>query len=611
MRQLSIAISVIFLLVLHDTSVAADEQNITKTWAFSEYGEPLYKDGIEHWPYANPDAPKGGNIVLDDFGSFDTLNFYVLKGDWPSSIGLVYDSLMVGSGDELDSNYGLIAESVEYPQDKSWAIFNIRPEARYHDGEPIKAEDFVFALDTIKEHGRVFIQAGYVDVERAEALDERRVKFYFTSKDSMKPIAQVAGMYPLPVHYWQDKDVTASTLESPLSSGPYRIQKLEPGRSVTYERVKDYWAKDLAMSRGLYNFDEIRYDYYRDLTVMFEAFKAGEIDYRSEESAKRWATGYDMSEIDSEEIIKRAVPNETPRGIGGYFFNLRQEKFSDLRVRKALLYLYDFEAIQRTLLYGFYKRINSYFPNSDYGVSGPPTAGEIAVLEPYRDQLPAEVFSEAFVAPTTDGSGRDRKNKRTALQLFKEAGWVLQDSKLVNESSGEQLTFELMTAWPETQRLALPYIENLKSVGIDASIRLVDSSQWRERVNNREFDLWTGGLTFFPPPGQRQKSYFGSEYAEGRGSNSMGIKNPVVDALLEKIIEANDLETLKTVNRALDRVLLWNYYAIPLYFNDESWIAYWNKFSYPERKPRYGIGLVTTWWLDPEKMAELPTKVQR
>ena len=610
MRRITTALAVVLIAWVLTTHSHADE-GITKTWAFAEFGEPLYKDGIEHWPYVNPDAPKGGKIILDDFGSFDTLNFYVLKGDWPSSIGLAYQSLMTGSADELGSYYGEIAETVEYPADKSWAIFNIRPEAVYHDGQPIRAQDFVFALDTVKKHGRPFIQSGYVDVERAEALDERRVKFFFNTKDSMKPIAQAAGMYPLPVHYWEGKDVTASTLEPPLSSGTYRIKSLEPGRSIIYERIKDHWAENLPINKGLNNFDEIRYDYYRDLTVMFEAFKAGEIDLRGENVAKRWATEYDMAEIDSGEIIKRAVDNESPRGIGGYFFNLRLPKFQDVRVRKALLYLYDFEAIQRTLLYGYYKRINSYFPNSDYGASGPPTAEELAILEPYRNQLPEEIFTDAFVAPTTDGSGRNRNNKRTALRLFKEAGWILKNGKLVNKDSGEQLQMEFMTSWPETQRLALPYIESLKASGIDASIRLVDSSQWRERVNTRDFDLWTGGLTFFPPPGQLQQGYFGSAYADQNGSNSMGIKNPVVDALLEKLVATEELETLKTVNRALDRVLLWHYYAIPLYYNDESWIAYWNKFGYPERKPRYAIGFLNTWWIDQELLTKLPGKLQR
>jgi len=385
-------------------SVDADD-SVTKTSAIAEFGEALYADdfaaGMTHFPYANPDAPKGGSIVLSAFGSFDTLNFYVQKGEWPNSIGVAYDALMASSADEIDGLYGLIAESVEYPRDKSWAIFNLRAEAVYHDGAPIVAADFVHALDTIKQHGRAFIQSFYEDVTGAEALSDKRLKFTFATTDSMKPIAQVAGMYPLPVHYWQDKDVTESTLTPPLSSGPYRVADLDAGRSITYSRVADYWARDLPIKRGLNNIDEIRYEYYRDLTVEFEAFKAGELDFRTESSAKRWATEYDLPAIDSGAMQKQSVPSRSPRGMGGYFFNLKREKFHDIRVREALMTLYDFEAIQRTLLYGYYKRIDSYFPNSDYGASGEPSDAEREVLQAFvaqTDYLPAAALTDAFPA---------------------------------------------------------------------------------------------------------------------------------------------------------------------------------------------------------------------
>ena len=576
-------------------------------WAIAEFGEPLYDESMQHWPYADPAAPKGGKIVLGAFGSFDTLNFYVLKGEWPSSISVVYDALMVGSDDELASRYGLIAKSVEIAEDKSWARFHLRSEARYHDGTAIIADDFVFALEAVKEHGRPFLKSFYEDVEGATAIDDRTLEFTFKTRDNMKPVMLVAGMYPLPRRYWADKDISKSTLDPPLTSGPYRVRALEPGRSITYQRVEDHWAADLPVSRGLNNFDEIRFDYYRDLTVMFEAFKAGEIDFRSERSAKRWATGYDLEAVDEGHIVKRALANESPRGVGGYFFNLRREKFQDVRVREGLMRLYDFEALQRTLLFGYYERIASYFPNSDFGVSGLPTPEEIAILEPYRDKLPPQVMTEAFKPPASDGSGRNRNNKREALRLFKESGWELAGGKLVDRESREQLTVELMTAWPETERLALPYIEALKRAGVDASIRLVDSSQWRERLNDNDFDMWTGSLNFFPPPGPELRSYFGSAAADIRGSaNSTGIKDPVVDELIETIISAKDLETLKATNRALDRVLLWQHYLVPLYFNPESWMAYWDKFGHPASRPRYSSGFPDTWWLDPQLAAKLP-----
>ncbi len=581
------------------------QDGINKKWAIAEFGEPLYANDLEHFPYVNPEAPKGGKIVLSAFGSFDTLNFYVQKGEWPSSIGMVYDDLMTGSGDEIDGLYGLIAESVEYPDDKSWAIFTLREEAVYHDGKPIIAADFVHALDTIKQHGRPFYQSFFEDVLVAEALNDKKLKFTFASTGSMKPITIVAGLSPLPLHFWKNKDVTASTLEPPLTSGPYRIKKIDPGRSITYERVENYWGRDLPINRGSNNINEVRYEYYRDLTVEFEAFKAGEIDFRQENSAKRWVTEYDIKEIGTGDMIKEEVPSKRPRGMGGYFFNLKREKFEDIRVRQAIMTLYDFEAIQRTLLFGQYKRINSYFPNSDYGARNAPSESEQAILQPFAAQLPDGTLDKAFTPPTTDGSGRDRKSRRLALTLFKEAGWVLKKGKLVSASSGEQFQLELMTAFPESQRLALPYVEKLKKSGIDASIRLVDTSQWRVRIHDSDFDLWVGGLNFFPPPGTELRSFFGSESADVRGGNSGGIKNPVVDALIEQIVIAKDLETLQTTTRALDRVLLWNHYVVPSYYNDEAWIAYWNRFGHPERRPVYSIGFPGTWWIDNDKNAKL------
>ena len=600
----AVIIAMFFLTALSSPLLPADD-SLSKKWAIAEFGEPLYANGLDHFPYANPDAPKGGSIVLSAFGSFDTLNFYVQKGEWPGSIGIVYDDLMTGSADEIDGLYGLIAETVEYPEDRTWAVFNLREEAVYHDGSPIVAEDFVFALNTIKEHGRPFIKSFYDDVLSAEALSPKKLKFTFATTGSMKPITIAAGMSPLPVHYWKDKDVTASTLEPPLSSGPYQVKDLDPGRSITYERVEDYWAKDLPIKRGLNNIDEIRYEYYRDLTVEFEAFKAGEIDFRSETSAKRWVTEYNIKGVETGDVIKEEIPSKQPRGMGGYFFNLKKPKFQDVRVREAIMTLYDFEAIQRTLLYGQYKRIDSYFPNSDYGAVGEPTDAEVAILRPFADQVPEGTLERAFVPPATDGSGRDRKNKRKSLSLFKQAGWELKSGKLISAKTGEQFQLELMTAFPESQRLALPYVEVLKKTGIDASIRLVDTSQWRVRIHDSDFDLWVGGLNFFPPPGTELRSFFGSESADIRGGNSGGIKNPVVDALIEQIVAARDLDTLQNTTRALDRVLLWNHYAVPSYFKDEAWVAYWNRFSFPERRPIYSVGFPGTWWIDQEKDGRL------
>ncbi len=582
-------------------SGALADGEITKSTSMAEFGEPLYKDGFDHWPYVNPDAPKGGKVVLGAFGSFDSLNTIILKGDWPTSIGLISDSLMVPSADELSVVYGLIAESAEYPADKSWVTFNLRPEARFHDGEPITAHDFAFGFNTIREFGRPFLKSFYDEVEGVEVLDDHRVKYNFKTRDNMKPLLKVAQMSPLPEHYWQDRDISKTTLEPPLGSGAYRLTTVDPGRSLAYERVEDYWAADLPVNRGTANFDQIRYDYYRDLEVSFEAFKAGNIDFRRENSSKRWATGYEIEQVEDGEIVVGEIPNEVPQGIQAYFINNRHEKFSDVRVRQAIGLLYDFEAIQRTLLYGQYQRTNSYFPNSDFGVSGPPTPEEIAILEPYRADLPSELFEQAFELPKTDGSGRIRAQFREALGLFKEAGWTLVDGKLTHAERGEVMSLEILLRDPDSERLATPFIKNLKRAGIDATIRIVDTSQFQVRVDDFDFDLITVALNFFPPPGPELRSYYGSEAAEIRGSANMaGIKSATADALIEQIVNAQDLETLKATNRALDRVLLWNYYVIPQFYNDIYRIAYWNKFGKPDTNPRYGLSFPGAWWIDTE-----------
>ncbi len=605
MRYSAMAVaSIVLLLMGFFTTPLADEQKISKTWALAEFGEPLYAGGLEHWPYVNPQSLKDGKIVLGAFGTFDSLNTYILKGQWPVGLGLTSDSLMTGSGDELASVYGLIAESAEYPEDKSWIIFNLRAEAKYHNSKQIKAQDFAFSFDTIRKYGRPFLQSFYADVDSVEVISDQRLKFTFKTRNNMKPLVQVAGLSPLPVHYWKDRDLSQTFLEPPLSSGPYRILDLEPGRSITYQRVENYWAQDLPVGRGTNNFDTIRYEYYRDLEVMFEAFKAGEIDFRAENSSKRWATGYNLPQVENKEMIVRTMPDNTPQGIQAFFFNLRRPQFKDIRVREGIGYLYDFEAIQRTILYGQYRRTQSYFPNSDFGASGPPTPEEVAILEPYRDQLIPAVLTQAFAPPKTDGSGRIRNNLRQALRLFKAAGWELKEGKLIQNATDTQMQIEFLIVQPDSERVIAPFVQNLKRAGIEAHIRIVDSAQYEVRVDDFDFDIITARLNFFPPPGPELRSYYGSAAAAMRGSANMtGIQNPVVDALIEQIISAKDLDTLKTTTRALDRVLLWNHYVIPQLYNDVYRLAYWNKFGQPQTPPRYGTGFPTTWWID-KKLAD-------
>lgn len=590
--------SLLTAVILLPTSARAVE-GVTKTWAMAEFGEPLYKDSFEHWPYVDPNAPKGGKVVLGAFGTYDNFNTVILKGEFPGSIGHLSDSLMVGLGDELMSAYSQIAETAEYPEDKSWIIFNLRPDARFTDGVPITAEDFKFAFDTYRELGRPLIRSFIADIESCEALSDHRLRYTMRTRNSMKPLMVAAGFSPMPRHFWAEHDVAKTSVTPPPGSGAYRISSSEPGRFIVYERVKDYWGAALPVNRGLENFDEIRYDYYRDDTVQFEAFKAVEIDFRGEASAKRWVTGYDITEVENGEIILKTYPNETPRGISAFFFNLRRPQFKDARVREAIGYFYDFEAIQRTLLFGKYQRVENYFPNSDYGASGPPTAEELAILEPFRDQLRPEILNGPFAVPKTDGSGRIRGNQRKALALLKAAGWEPKDGKMVHRESGEWLTVELMTASPETRRISLPFVENLRRAGIDAKIRFMDVAQWRNSIDQKNFDVYSARNNFFPPPGTELRIYFGSEVEGNPGTgNRMGYSNPVADALIQQIVVAKDLETLKATTRALDRVLLWNYNVVPQFYPDEQWFAYWNRFGLPATKPRYNSGFPATWWLD-------------
>lgn len=567
----------------------------TRQWAISEFATPLYAHAPEHFPYANPDAPKGGRIVLSDFGTFDTLNYHVAKGDWPSSIGLLYDSLMEGSDDEVDAYYGVIAESVEYPDDKSWAIFYLRAEARYHDGSPIIAKDFVNTLKAYKEKGRPWIKALYEDVDSAEALTDKTLKVYFNTVNSMKPIIRAAGMSPLPVDYWSDRDITAATLEPPLTSGPYRVKHIDAGRSIVYERVEDYWAKDLPLKAGLHNFDEIRYDYYRDETVMFEAFKAGQIDLRAESSAKRWVAEYDFPAVSSKEVLLEEVPLEKPRGLYGLYFNMAHPKFQSLETREALVRLFDFETLQRTVLYGKFRRLSSYFNGAGFASTGVPQGRELELLKPFASELPEGLLTRGFELPSTDGSGRDRSQRRKALQLLKSAGWTQRGGKMLN-AEGEQLSLEILTGWPAVEKFVSQYLSTLKRLGIDASLRVVDSSQWRERARNKDFDMVSIGKPFVVPPGNELRSQYGSESAKQRAGNTSSIVHPVVDALIDEVVASKTDEDIKAAVHALDRVLLWNHYSIPLYYRPTSWVAWWDKFERPSNSPRYELGVTTTWW---------------
>jgi microcin C transport system substrate-binding protein len=588
----------------------AEADGLTTLTAFAEFGEPIYEPGFTHFGYANPDAPKGGSITLGAFGTYERLDTITLGGPWASGIGLIGDSLMTGSGDELSAFYPLIAESVKVPEDLSYAIFTLHPDARWHDGHPITAEDFVFAFEHAKENGRPLLQEFWREIESATAISERELRFDFATTDNWRTLALAAGMSPEPVHWWEasDRDITESYLEPTLSEGPYRIADVDPGRSITYERVEDYWAAELPVNRGAYNFDRITYIYFRDIEVMFQAFLGGEFDFWSENRAQRWATAYDIPEVERGWIQREEFPQNQPRGYIGFVFNTRSEVFRDPRVRQAVGLLWDFEWTRDNVFYGQYTRAKSHFPNSDYGVTGfpLPEGTELDLLEPHRDRLPAALFEEPFTVPQTDGSGRIRAQLREALALFEEAGWEVRDGVMTNVETGDPFTFEFVENSDTLLRVVEPFARNLERAGITMDIRIVDSAQYERRTDDFDYDMIYIGANFFPPPGQELFTYFHSDAVDQRGSaNWAGIENPVVDALLVEAIGAEDLETKKAATRAMDRVMLWQHYIIPSYYNDETWGAWWNKFGRPDRLPEYGVGFPTVWWYDDDLAAQL------
>ena len=594
------------ILAAAQPAIGQDDAELTVLTQFAEFGEPLYPPDFTHFDYVNPEAPRGGSIRLAAFGSFDTLNPIPQQGQWPGSIGLASATLMTGSADELFAYYPEIAESVAVPDDLSYAIFTINPEAVWEDGTPIVADDFVYAYDAIMEHGRPLLRTFWAEITSAEALDDRRIRFDFSTTNRWKTVGLAASMGPMPRWYWEaeGRDIGAATLEPPPSEGPYRIARVDPGRSITYERVEDYWAEDLPVNVGQNNFDTITYNYYRDDTVAFEAFKAGEYDYRVENEARRWAQRYDIPEVSSGRIVLDTDPILTPYGFRGFFFNTRRPQFADIRVREGISYLYDFEWQRENLFFGQYRRARSYFPNSEYGVSdlGPPEGRELELLEPFRDQLPERLFADAFEPSETDGSGRIRAQLRQALDLFREAGWEIQGGRLTNVETGRPMRIEFLLPGTATlERIVQPFVRNLERAGIEASIRNVDSAQYFRQLDDYDFDMIYQGLNFFPPPGTEQRTFWSSEAADTRGTGNLpGIRSPVVDAMIETIAEAETLDEIIAGNRGLDRTLLWGFYGIPSYYADENRFAYWNRFGRPDQTPRYAIGTVSTWWVDPE-----------
>ncbi|MBI3447096.1 MAG: ABC transporter substrate-binding protein [Magnetospirillum sp.] len=588
----------VLAVLLFLVSPAALAETVAPVHGLAMHGAPKYPSGFQHFDYVNADAPKGGEIRLAEIGGWDNLNPFIVKGDPPAGSDLPFETLMVSSADEAFSQYGLIAESVEVPADRSWVIYTLRPKARWHDGKPITADDVVFSFQILKAKGHPRYRFYYAAVDKVEKLAERRVRFTFKPGDN-RELPLIVGQLPiLPKHYWQGRDFGATTLEPPLGSGPYKVARFETQRSITYERVKDYWGADLPVRKGENNFDRIRYDTYRDTTVALEAFKGGEYDWRLENEAKKWATAYeDWTALKDGRGKKQAFANQRPAGMQAFAFNLRRELFTDARVRRALSYAFDFEWTNKTLFYGQYKRTGSFFANSELASSGLPSAQELKVLEPLRAQIPSEVFTTPYAPPATEGDGNIRPNLRRAMALLEEAGWKVVEGKLTKD--GQPFAFEILLVQPTWERITLPFARNLARLGIEASVRTVDTAQYKNRLDHYDFDMVVHVWGQSQSPGNEQSGFWGSESAdEVGGQNLAGIKNKAVDALVDQVIAAPDRESLVARTRALDRVLLWNHYVIPHWHLGLDRLVWWDKFGRPDGVPSSGVQLMT-WWVRP------------
>lgn len=581
--------------------------NVNKSHAIALYDEPKYAADFQHFDYVNPDAPKGGTLRTASKGTFDSFHPYIPKGNAVSTGSI--ETLMVTSEDEPFTEYGLIAETMEWPDDRSWIIFNLREQARWHDGKPITADDVIWSFEILTTRGDPQYRFYYGSVERLEKLGERRVKFHFNERNN-RELPLIVGQIPiLPKHYWQARDFDKTTLEPPLGSGPYRVADFEAGRFVIQERVRDYWGKDLPVKRGIDNFDRIRTDFYRDETAIRLALKSGDIDFRSENQAKAWSVDYQVPAVDKGWLKQERVKHRMPTGMQGFVYNTRRSLFSDPTVREALSYAFDFEWTNRNLFFSQYTRSQSYFSNSDLMARGLPQGAELEVLDQFRDQLPARVFTTPYQAPVTNGSGWSRENLLKADRLLKQAGWVVRDMKRVHSESGAPFRFEILLVSQAFERIVLPMVRNLERLGIDARIRLVDQTQYVNRIRSFDYDMLVFSWGQSENPGNEQRNYWTSKSAEQSGSRNLaGINNPVVDQLVEYLIASDSRAALVANARALDRVLLAGFYVIPNWHIPADRILYWDKFSRPKLKIKSGV-MIGRWWFDNEKAARLAARV--
>ena len=606
LRTIGLGVVAIGLLAGAAIGLLATRASAEPQHGVAMHGAPKYGPGFANVDYVNPNAPQGGDLRLAVTGSFDSLHSFIIKGRSAAGRQYVFESLLKRVWDEAFSLYGLIAETVEMPADRSWVEFKLRPEARWSDGTPITVDDVVFSMETLRDQGRPNHKLFYSKVASIERPGPRTVRFVFAADNDDRELPLIMGLMPiLSKAYFEDVPFNETTLTPIMGSGPYRVASVDAGRSIVYERDPNYWGRDLAVNRGQNNFDTVRYEYFRDANVLMEAFKAGDYDLRVEPSAQRWATGYDFPAVQDGKVALEILPNQRPSGMRAFVFNTRRDTFKDVRVREALGYAFDFEWTNENLLQGAYTRTVSFFDNSELASRGVPDGAELALLQPYRTEIPDSVFTTPFALPVTDGTGNVRDNLRAALGLLRDAGWAVQDGKLVGPS-GAPMEFEILLISPSDEKIALAYARNLERLGVTATVRTVDSAQYQARRTDFDYDMIINRWGISLSPGNEQAFYWGSQAADEVGSrNYMGVRDPVVDALIEKVTGAADRRGLVEAMRALDRVLLAGHYLIPLYHLKNDRVAYWNRLGHPDVTPVYGF-VLETWWQDPAKAAALP-----
>ena len=593
----------------------------TRSHAITILGKPALPADFPHFPYVNPDAPKGGDVSLAAVGTFDGFNPFILRGTaeghvtapWVtmpggsgsgSSVGHVWESLLTSSADEISTGYGHLAAIVERPADGMWIAFEIRPEARFSDGAPVTAEDVAWTFRTLLEKGRPNFRIQFADVKDVVVEAPNRVVFHFKTNENRELPLIVGGLPVLPKHYFANRDFAKPLAEAPIGSGPYRVAAFELGRSVTYQRNPNWWAANRPTGRGTNNFDRVRFEYFRDSTVAMEAFKAGQVDMRSENIAKNWATAYDFPAVRAGQVVRNEITHKLPTGLQGYAMNARRPVFADPLVRQAIATMFDFEWANRNLFYGAYARTLSYFSNSDLAASGVPQDAELRFLEQYRAQLPPALFTSPFALPITDGSGNNRDQLKQALDLLRQAGWQVKDRKLVN-ASGQPLSFTILLDDPSLERVALPYTQNLQKLGADVRVRTVDRAQYQRLTDEFDFDMI---MMIYPQgdvPGNELRDYWSCEAAKAPGSSNVsGICDPAIDAAISAAVTAGSREQLAVATKALDRILLWQWYAVPNWTSLTYRIAHWDRFGQPGMAIREGFNF-DTWWVDQTKAAAI------